>query len=154
MVHYDLDGEVYEPSEEQKEEKKKSVNPFDFVTAINTSKVDLMEDDEWMEKQYNPFLTNKALSFFQDTVLYANEMNRYYNLDKKMQFHFYLYGVKKGKRFSGKWPKAEDSETIALVKATHKYSTKKATEVAKLLTPEDIERLKRQQFTGGTKNGS
>ena len=54
-------------------------NPFDYVNAINFNKQDLMtgtENDELAEAGYVPFLANRSLSNFADTIMYANEMNR------------------------------------------------------------------------------
>ena len=52
----------------------KKTNPFDFVKSVSNTKKDIMVDDI-EEKQYTPFLTNKALSYHQDAVYFANEMN-------------------------------------------------------------------------------
>ena len=51
------------------------MNPFDYVNSINSSKKENLMIDEVAEKAYNPWLINKALSYFKDTVLYANEIN-------------------------------------------------------------------------------
>jgi hypothetical protein len=49
-------------------------SPFDFLKAINETKENLIVDDE-TEKQYSPYMINRGLSYFNDTVLIANEMN-------------------------------------------------------------------------------
>jgi len=89
-------------------------NFFDYLNAINGSKTDLIVDDA-SEKAYNPFMVNRGLSYFRDTVFYANEMNRYYGLDKKLQFAFLLNSVAARKRFS-KWFKAEKLGELEVVK--------------------------------------
>ena len=65
------------------------MSPFDFVNAVSHNKKDLMEDTA-VEKLYQPYLVNKALSYFPDTVMYANEMNQHHLVDSKLQFHFFL----------------------------------------------------------------
>ena len=65
------------------------MNPFEYVNAINKTKKDIMVDD-LAEKEYNPFIINRALSFFSDTILYANEMNKYHHLDNRLQFDFFI----------------------------------------------------------------
>jgi len=68
------------------------MNPFDYVNSINTHKRNLMvgsENDELAEKEYVPFLTNKALSYHTETLLYSNEMNRYAFLPNKLQSSTY-----------------------------------------------------------------
>ena len=47
----------------------------------------LLEDD-LQEKAYVPFVINRSLSYFPDTILYANQVNHYNQLDKKMQFDY------------------------------------------------------------------
>ena len=56
------------------------MNPFEYLKSINESKKDIMIDD-LAEKEYNSFIVNRGLSYFKDTILYANEMNRYHHLD-------------------------------------------------------------------------
>ena len=72
----------------------------DWLNSINFNKDDLTEDDEHIIKSYPPFIINKCLSGHIDSVLFANEMNRYHFLDKDMQYKFYLNILRKRKRFS------------------------------------------------------
>jgi hypothetical protein len=93
-------------------------NAFDYVSAINFTKQDLMtgtENDELAEAGYVPFLTNRSLSNFADTILYANEMNMQNHLDNKLQFHYLINSIRPKKRFS-KWAKRQDSEDFEAVK--------------------------------------
>jgi hypothetical protein len=64
------------------------MNPFEFVNSINTTKENLIVDDQ-SEKAYNPYLTNQSLSYFSDTVHIVNVLNRYHHLDKKLQYDFF-----------------------------------------------------------------
>ena len=90
------------------------MNHFDYLNSINLTKSDIMEDDI-AEKAYNSFMINRGLSYFNDTVLMANEMNLYSHLDKKLQYHFLINIVRKRKRFS-KWAKPETESDIEAVK--------------------------------------
>ena len=63
------------------------MSPFDFVNSINYSKKNLMVDEQ-SEEEYIPFLTNRALSYFPDTILYAQEMNINGHIDKKLQYNY------------------------------------------------------------------
>ena len=74
------------------------MNPFEYVNSINYSKKDIMVDDI-AEKGYNSFMVNRSLSYFQDTVLMANEMNKNHQIDKRLQFDFLINIVRKRKRF-------------------------------------------------------
>ena len=81
------------------------MNPFEYLNAVNMTKKDVMVDD-LAEKAYNSFMVNRSLSYFNDTVLMANEMNINHHLDNRLQFDFLINIVRKKKRFS-KWIKPE-----------------------------------------------
>ncbi len=144
-----LDGEEIV---EVKEEKFKmpSISPFDFVNTIHYSKDNLIVD-EWSEKQYNPFIINKSLSFGSDTVIQANEMNSRPHLQKKMQYDFLRNSIRPRKRFN-KWIKSEKSEKIMLIQQYYKYNTDKACQVADLISDEQLNTIKNKMFTGGLTN--
>ena len=125
------------------------MNPFEYLNSINYSKEDIMVDDI-AEKAYNPFMTNRSLSYFQDTVFFANEMNRYHHLDKKLQFSFLINIVRKRKRFS-KWIKPELDSDVDVVKEYYGYSNEKARQALALLSPSQIEELRKKVSKGGTR---
>ena len=126
-----------------------SLNPFEFINAINTTKQDIMVDDI-TEKQYNAFMVNRSLSYFNDTVLMANEMNINHHLDNRLQFDFFINIVRKKKRFS-KWMKPETFSDVEVVKAYYGYSNEKARQALSLLTNEQIDLLKKKVYKGGRK---
>tara|TARA_B100001939_G_scaffold347528_1_gene369417 strand:- start:484 stop:861 length:378 start_codon:yes stop_codon:yes gene_type:complete len=123
------------------------MNPFEFVNAINLTKKDIMVDDI-AEKAYTPFLINRSLSYFNDTILFANEMNRYHHLDHRLQFDFFINIIRKKKRFS-KWIKPQEIENLELIKEYYGYSNEKAKSVLSLLNNEQIEELKHRIYKGG-----
>ena len=123
------------------------MNPFEYLNAINYSKQDIMHDDI-AEKSYNAFMMNRSLSYFQDTVFFANEMNRHHHLDKKLQFHFLINIVRKRKRFS-KWNKPELVSDIDVVKEYYGYSNEKARQALTLLSPSQIEEIRKKVSKGG-----
>ena len=124
------------------------MTPFDFVNSITFDKKDLFEDPQ-AQKDYVPFIVNRALSYFPDTVLYANEMNINNLAPKEWQFDFLRASISKQRRFA-KWAKKEiASDTVALVSEYYKYSLAKAMEVLPLLSPEQLEYIKQQMDKGG-----
>ena len=125
------------------------MTPFDYLNAINTSKKDLIVDED-TEKAYNAFMVNRSLSYFQDTVIFANEMNKHHQLDNKLQFSFLINTVRKRKRFS-KWFKAEDSEAIEVIKEYYGYSNEKARQVQSLFSKDELEIIKQKVYRGGRK---
>jgi hypothetical protein len=123
------------------------MNPFEYSKAINMSKQDIMIDDI-AEKEYNSFIVNRSLSYFPDTVLYANEMNVNHHIDARLQFDFFINIVKKRKRFS-KWFKATELENLELIKEYYGYSNEKAKSVYKLFSNDELLTLKNRIYKGG-----
>ena len=129
------------------------MNPFDYLNAINYTKIDLIstsENPEKAEKMYNPYLINRGLSYFQDTVLYCNEMNARHGIDKKLQFDFLLNSIRRNKRFS-KWHKAEVDEDTQLISDYYKCNIRKAKEIQLILSTDQLRQLKEKMQIGGAK---
>jgi hypothetical protein len=120
------------------------MNPFEIIKSISSTKKDVLEN----EKDYNAFMVNRGLSYFPDTVLYANEMNQYHHLDNRLQFDFLINIVRKRNRFS-KWNKSIESENINAIKRYYGYSNEKARDVLPLLSNENLNTIKRKIFHGG-----
>lgn len=124
------------------------MNVWDFINAINYGKDDLFTDSQ-AEKDYVPFIVNKSLSNFPDTLFYSNEMNSRPHLPKRMQFDFLRYSILKKKRYS-KWNKKKDiSEDMAAICSYYKYSKARAFEVMSILTSDQIEQIKQEMNKGG-----
>lgn len=120
----------------------------DFLTSINKSKQPLMDEDEFAEKEYPAFPINRTLSYFADTVLYANEMNRRHWVDPKLQFDYLRNAVRKKSRFS-RWHKTSVEDDVKVVQQVYGYSSQRAMEVVDLLTPEQMSELRQKLNTGG-----
>jgi hypothetical protein len=105
--------------------------------------------DELEYKDYTPFVVNRALSYHLDCVLYANEMNLYPELDKDMQYLFYLNIIRGMKRKFQPWQKAEVNKDIDSIKEYFGYSNEKARDALKVLTPEQIAEIKAKTNKGG-----
>ena len=123
------------------------MNPFEYTNSINSTKKDIMVDD-LAEKGYSSYMVNKGLSYFNDTALIANEMNRLFHLDNKLQYHFLINIVRKRKRFS-KWNKPELVNDVEVVKEYYGYSNDKARQVLPLLTSDQIKILREKVSKGG-----
>tara|TARA_R110002095_G_scaffold67909_4_gene57813 strand:+ start:1530 stop:1910 length:381 start_codon:yes stop_codon:yes gene_type:complete len=123
------------------------MNPFDYLNAINSTKKNIMVD-EVTEKAYSPFLINRGLSYFSDTILFANEMNLNHHIDSRLQYDFFINIIKKKKRFS-KWAKPINIENLELIKEYYGYSNEKAKSVLPLLNDDQIIELKTRIYKGG-----
>ena len=127
------------------------MGPFDFVNAINGKKQDIIrtsDNPELAEKQYNAFLINKALSYYIDTILYSNEMNKSHHLDSKLQNDYYLNSIRISKRFS-KWSKKIEDGDVESIQEYYKVSFAKAVEICNVLKPEQISLIKTKIIKGG-----
>jgi len=123
----------------------------DFLTAINQTKKNLMDEDSMTENEYHPFVVNRTLSYFLDTVLYANEANIRNTADKKLQFDLLLNSIRSNRRFS-RWLKPDEDEDIDAIKEYYGYSNQKAKEVLGLLTGEQLSFIHKRLSKGGIKN--
>ena len=125
------------------------MNPFNYLNSIKYTKQNIMVDD-LTEKAYNPFMVNRSLSYFNDTVLFANEMNQHHHLDNHLQFDFFINIVRKKRRFS-KWNKPETVSDVEVVKEYYGYNNEKARQALSLLTSKHIDELKKKVYKGGRK---
>ena len=124
------------------------MSPFDYLNSINMIKKNLMVDEQ-SEKDYVPFIVNRGLGYFSDTVLLANEMNVNCHLDHKMQYDFLKGTVSKRKRFS-KWLKEDNDEKVDIICQAYGFSRSNAKSVVTLFDNTQIELLKKRLDKGGS----
>ena len=122
----------------------------DWLNSINFNKNDLIEEDPSVIKDYAPYIINRCLSGNLDCVMFANEMNKYPNLDKDMQYSFYLNTLRKKKRFSP-WLRKDKVTDLQCVKQYYGYSNEKASQALKILSPQQLDYIKQRLDTGGMK---
>ena len=122
----------------------------DFLNSINFNKDNLIEEDPAVIKDYAPYIINRCLSGTIDSILFANEMNKYPNLDKDMQYNFYLNTLRKKKRFSP-WLRKEKVTDLHSVKQYYGYSNEKASQALKILSKQQLEFIRQRLETGGSK---
>ena len=120
----------------------------DWLNSINFNKDNLIAEDPEAIGSYPPYIVNRCLSGHLDTVLFANEMNKYSNIDKDMQYSFFLYTLRKRKRFSP-WLKKEQMDDLDLVKKHYGYSNEKAKVAVSLLTKTQLELIRNKHDRGG-----
>lgn len=122
----------------------------DWLNSINHEKNNLIDEDPQLESQYPPYIVNRCLSGFIDTLMYANQMNICNNVDKKMQYDFLINTIRPKKRFSP-WLKKEKENDLQLVKSYYGYSNEKARVALKVLTDEQLKIIKSKLDKGGKK---
>lgn len=121
------------------------MSPFDYLNSINDTKQDLSDSDV---DGYVPFVVNRTLSYFPDTVLLANELNQYHHMSHKGQYLFLLNTVRKRKRFT-KWQKPQMTDDIEVVKEYYGYNNERAMETLSLLSDQQLQQLKQKVSKGG-----
>ena len=122
----------------------------DWLNSINQTKKNLMNENPSSEKEYAPYIINRCLSGHIDCVMYANEMNKFSSLDKKLQYDFFINTIRKKKRFSP-WLKQEKIKDLEIVKSYYGYSNEKAKQALRILSDEQLNFIKQKLETGGRK---
>ena len=125
------------------------MSPFDFVNDIQQGKKNLIAEDPACEKDYVPFLTNKALSYQYDCVAFAHEMSQRYHLDRKLQYDYLLHTVRSRRRTFQKWVKPIPHDTLQAIQDAFGYSKIRAQEVMHILTPDQLMEVMNYTQVGG-----
>lgn len=127
----------------------KPTSPFSFLNSINgQDKEDLFEMYPEDTKQYLPFMINRSLSYFQDTVHLANEMNANYQLDKRLQYDFLRKTIRPKRRFA-KWVKQDKNEDAKILAEYYNISLSKATSMIDLVSKDDLKNMQNHLNKGG-----
>jgi len=119
------------------------MNPFEFINCISNSNT-IPFTKEQIEKYYNPYITVSYFSKFEDCIFIVNEINTFKHPLSKPEHFLYLHSmIRKRKRFYKKTDKKNDIEdSIKLVQEYFEYSREKAKEAIKILTTEQLKKIK------------
>ena len=96
----------------------------DWLNSINYTKKNLIDEDPSIEKDYPPYIINRCMSGHLDAIMFANEMNMYNFLPKKMQYDFFINILRTKKRYSP-WLRKDTIKDIDHVKRYYGYSNEK-----------------------------
>ena len=121
----------------------------DWLNSINQTKKNLIDEDPSIEKNYPPYIINRCLSGHLDAVMFANEMNMYSFLPKKMQYDFFINILRTKRRFSP-WIRKDLVDNLDCVKRYYGYSNEKAKQALKILSKEQLDFIKSIFDIGGT----
>lgn len=122
----------------------------DWLNSINKTKKNLIDENPSLEKNYPPYIINRCLSGHIDAIMFANEMNMFHFLPKKMQYDFFINSLRKRKRFSP-WIRQELIKDLDYVKKYYGYNNEKAKQALKILTKEQLNFIKSKFDVGGQK---
>lgn len=112
------------------------ISPFDIIKSVSYTKKHILTDP----KEYNAYVVNKGLSYFPDTIGFANEMNRLWAIPPENQYDYYMNTIRKRNRYS-KWNK-KDNETEKILEnimAYYNCSTRVAKQYMKSMSESDID---------------
>lgn len=126
--------------------------PFDFIKSVSHSKKDLIKTDDYpeqIEKLYNGYIVNRGFSYFEDTILHANEMNRHPILFKDAQYRYYMGALRPRNRYS-KWHKAENNKDLDMIQEYYQCNRTIAKQYLKVLTDADLKIINNKMAKGGT----
>ena len=122
-----------------------------YLKSINETKEHLLDsDDPMLEKKYSPFIINKCLAPFNDTIMLVNEMNQRHHLDSKLQYDFLLNTIRSKKRYAP-WIKADKLKDLEYLKEYFGYSNEKAKAALQILDNDQIKTIKDSLNKGGRK---
>jgi hypothetical protein len=123
----------------------------DYLNSINITKENLMDgDDPMWEKKYSPFIINKCMAPFNDTIMLVNEINQRHHLDSKLQYDFLLNSIRSRKRYAP-WVKASKLKDLEYIKEYYGYSNEKAKSALSILNDAQITTIKDSLNKGGKK---
>lgn len=128
------------------------LSPFAFIESASKTKVDLIKNADYpaqVEKLYNAYMVNRGMSYFADTVLHANEMNRLWHLPKDAQYRYYLAILRPRDRRS-KWFKAEKNDELDLIQQYFQCNRTVAKGYLKILSEKDLKEINIKMAKGGT----
>ena len=129
----------------------KDLSPFDFMNAASFSKKNLIgesDNPELTEKEYNPYIVNRGFTYFEDTILHANEMNQRHELFPGAQFEYYRSVLRKRKRFS-KWHKSEKNNDLDAIQQVYECNRTVAKMYLKVLNEEQLKSVHEKLVIGG-----
>ena len=121
-----------------------------WLNSINNTKINLIDEDPDLEKEYSPYIINTCFSGNIDSIMFANELNKHPNLAKKLQYDFFLNSLRKKKRFSP-WLRKDQIKNLDLIKQYYGYSNEKAKQVLNILTKEQLSFIRDRLEIGGKK---
>ena len=127
------------------------MTPFDFIKSVSHNKKDLILDSDYpaqTEKLYNAFIVNRGFSYFEDTILHANELNMRHHLFEDAQYRYYLGMLRPRNRFS-KWHKAEQNDDLDAIQEVYSVNRTVAKMYLKALSKEDLKTIHGKLEKGG-----
>lgn len=114
---------------------------FDYINSLTTTKQDMSTLDREFEKNYNPFMVLRGLSYNVSDVLWANALNVYHaSVTKKEHYDFLFNCLKSSKRYS-KWTKEKADEEASIVSEYMCIRRDEAEQMIRLMSREELDKI-------------
>jgi hypothetical protein len=110
---------------------------FQFANAINNGKPIEVDDS------YNTFLTGRLFSNHLDTVLIANEVNKFPSIEPEQHYEFLANMVRPRKRF-GKWHKPLNHKSVGIISRYYDVPMRLAYMYVQFFTEDEIRTIEEQ----------
>lgn len=94
-------------------------------------------------------ITLRTLSFYEDCLLFANEVNKIPFADPLMKYDFLLNTIRSGQRKFVSQVKPQKSDDLEAVMEYFDFSDSKARDALRVLNPTQIEAIKTKIYKGG-----
>ena len=114
------------------------MTPFSYIDSLQSQEP--LED----MSEYNAFVINRHLSYFMDCVLLVNEINKYPDMDERMQYLFLINIVRPQKRFT-KWSKEQQYSDLDMVCEYYGYNRQHGKQALHLLSEEQLQTLRQKK---------
>ena len=123
----------------------------EYLKSINQTKENLMDSDDPMwEKKYSPYIINKCIAPFNDTIMFVNEINMRHHLENKLQYDFLLNTIRPKNRYAP-WIRGSKIKDLEFIKEYYGYSNEKAKVALQILSNDQIKTIKDSLSKGGRK---
>ena len=123
----------------------------EYLKSINQTKENLMNSDDPMwEKKYSPYIINKCIAPFNDTIMFVNEINMRHHLENKLQYDFLLNTIRPKNRYAP-WVRGSKIKDLEFIKEYYGYSNEKAKVALQILSNDQIKTIKDSLSKGGRK---
>ena len=123
----------------------------EYLKSINQTKENLIDSDDPMwEKKYSPYIINKCIAPFNDTIMFVNEINMRHHLENKLQYDFLLNTIRPKNRYAP-WVRGSKIKDLEFIKEYYGYSNEKAKVALQILSNDQIKTIKDSLSKGGRK---
>lgn len=109
-------------------------NVFKYASSINRGETIPVEED------YHKYLTQRSFSYHADSVIIANEVNKYPDIDNKLHYYFLKGMLRPAKRYS-KWWKPVTHEKVSTISKFYDMPMKQAYDIETFFNDEEIEEM-------------